>query len=166
MKPRIPPWRPPSTPSSTAAAAALEPHAARRALAGALAAGEPTIDADKLQLTAVRRRVLGLFEHAGRPVKALDAVAAIKAAGEPLLHKTTVFRTIDVLVAAGLLRRIAGLAAYIACDETTAPPAALYICEGCQSVQGVPVHTANPPDAFEVAWSVDEHYGRCAACSA
>ncbi len=100
----------------------------------ALARAEGRSVAEGRRWTEPRRRVYELLLRAGAPVKAYDLMA-IYAEGR-VAKPPTVYRALEFLEQAGLVHRIGGLNAFVACDGSEAShTAAFLICDCCGSAE-------------------------------
>jgi Fur family zinc uptake transcriptional regulator len=123
------------------------------------------------RFTALRRRVLRFVAEADRPLGAYDILALLGGEGERVAPPT-VYRTLDFLVAQGLVHRVHSKNAFVVCRAADAPHSAtLLICSGCGRVREVPctalerhvVEHARDDD-FAVDSIAIEARGRCAGC--
>jgi len=130
-----------------------------------------------LQLTELRAQVFEIILRQHRPVGAYDVLSALAQArgqGRGRVAPTTVYRTLDFLLSAGLIHRIDSLNAYVACFAPGgAHPAAFLICETCGTVKEAPssglrteAERTARASGFAVTRSVLEILGQCARCSA
>jgi len=121
--------------------------------------------------TASRARVLELLLNAGAPVKAYDLMAAFEEGGAPA-KPPTVYRALEFLETVGLVHRIAGINAFIACDGHEAVhTAAFLICDCCGSAEEFdpetgPVTVVADANGFVVTGVTLEVRGRCRWCAA
>jgi Fur family zinc uptake transcriptional regulator len=120
--------------------------------------------------TASRARVLELLLKAGAPVKAYDLMAAFDKGGAPA-KPPTVYRALEFLEAVGLVHRIAGINAFIACDGHAAVhTAAFLICDCCGSAdefdpETAPITAVADANGFMVSRVALEVRGRCRWCA-
>jgi Fur family zinc uptake transcriptional regulator len=120
--------------------------------------------------TASRARVLELLLAAGAPVKAYDLMATFDEGGAPA-KPPTVYRALEFLETAGLVHRITGINAFIACDgHAPVHTAAFLICDCCGSAEEFDPATdaltavANA-NGFVVTGLTLEVRGRCHWCA-
>ncbi|SMC29635.1 Fur family transcriptional regulator, zinc uptake regulator [Andreprevotia lacus DSM 23236] len=93
------------------------------------------------KLTELRREVLSLLLASHGPVKAYDLLAALQKQ-RPGASPPTVYRTLDFLVAAGIVHRIDSLQAFVVCPSFhDAHHGVLLVCERCHGVEEID----NPP---------------------
>lgn len=105
------------------------------AIARALILAEQRCKARGERWTLARRRVLELLLRAAGPVKAYDLMATFDESGAPA-KPPTVYRALEFLEQQGLVHRIAGINAFIACDaEQLVHTAAFLICDCCGSAE-------------------------------
>ncbi|MDE1967771.1 MAG: transcriptional repressor [Alphaproteobacteria bacterium] len=126
---------------------------------------------DGVQLTELRRRVLGLVLEAEGPVTAyqlLDRLKKIRKGAVP----PTIYRALDFLLDRGLIHRLERLNAFIPCAETDHRHVAQFlICRECGSVAEIEdqataralAHAAERK-GFRARDTVVEIEGTCAAC--
>ena len=139
------------------------------------------------QVTAARAAVLAAVAAQVRPFTAGDLCAAVAAAA-PSVGRATVFRTLELLVAEGLLDRLYSLGPHVSyvarhparrrAGEPDPDPArahrALYlicaVCNGAQEIADAAVDSALQEAAARYAWPAEgalvEIMGRCPACPA
>lgn len=141
-----------------------------RAVAIALSQAEAACLRAGERWTAPRRRTYELLAKAGRPVKAYDLIAAFgptrRSAKPP-----TVYRALDFLESLGLVHRVTGLSAFIACQKTTGLHRAEFLicdCCGCADEMefgaGRLLETVAKPHGFQVERILLEVHGLCPAC--
>ncbi len=91
-----------------------------------------------VQLTTIRRQVLGLIWGSHKAVKAYDLLDQMK----PLQHSAkpaTVYRALDFLLEQGLIHRVESLNAFIGCScSEQQHEQLLLICIQCQEVEERP----------------------------
>jgi Fur family zinc uptake transcriptional regulator len=126
-----------------------------------------------LQLTPLRREVVGILADLGKPVGAyeiMDRLAKIKGHA---VAPPTVYRTLDFLVENGFVVKIESKQAYIACDDPGHHHhGILLICTGCgrsteidnAEVDKILVKTASASH-FHLQRQVVEIEGICQSCS-
>ncbi|WP_159673210.1 Fur family transcriptional regulator [Andreprevotia sp. IGB-42] len=87
------------------------------------------------KLTELRREVLSLLLANHGPIKAYDLLAALQKQ-RPGASPPTVYRTLDFLVAAGIVHRIDSLQSFVVCPTFHAPhQGVLLVCERCHGVE-------------------------------
>lgn len=70
-----------------------------------------------LQMTALRREVVGIFADADQPLGAYAIIQKLSAAQNRIVAPPTVYRTLDFLVDNGFVVKIESRQAYVACDH-------------------------------------------------
>jgi Fur family zinc uptake transcriptional regulator len=70
-----------------------------------------------LQMTALRRDVLGIFAEAGQPLGAYAIIQKLSEAQHRIVAPPTVYRTLDFLVDNGFVVKIESRQAFVACDH-------------------------------------------------
>ena len=111
-----------------------------------------------------------LLLNAGAPVKAYDLMAAFDEGGAQA-KPPTVYRALEFLETVGLVHRIAGINAFIACDGHAAVhTAAFLICDCCGSAEEFDPETGSinavaEANAFTVRGVTLEVRGRCRWCA-
>ncbi|MDT8407723.1 MAG: transcriptional repressor [Methylococcales bacterium] len=87
------------------------------------------------QLTPLRQKILELIWANHRAVKAYDLLEQIKPFNDSA-KPATVYRSLDFLLAQGLVHRIESLNAYIGCNHAERPhDIILLICHHCQQIE-------------------------------
>jgi Fur family transcriptional regulator, zinc uptake regulator len=122
-------------------------------------------------LTPVRRRVLELLLKAGRPVGAYDLMAGLKTASGRAMPPT-VYRTLDFLMAQGLVHRIESRNAFVACIDADSPHRSQFvICDNCgRTVESMDDDLARKLSrqaarlGFKIEHQIVEMHGMCATC--
>ncbi len=120
------------------------------------------------RLTALRRRALEAVADAPAPVKAYDLLPILGTPEQPA-KPATAYRALQFLQDLGLVHRVAGLNAYVACAHGGGVHVTeLFVCDDCGATmeQHRPSLAATAPQGFVVRHSVLEHYGQCRACAA
>lgn len=123
------------------------------------------------RLTSLRRRVLELVWGRHEPVKAYDLMDELRIEREGVAPPT-VYRSLDFLLAEGLIHRIESLNAYVGCGNPGAPHVGQFlICQGCGTVAemndrtvSTAIHNAAEQLGFRVDSPVIEIRGLCPAC--
>ena len=126
-----------------------------------------------VQLTDLRRQVLGLIIEARAPIGAydlLDRLRAVRRGAAP----PTVYRALDFLLAQGLIHRVERLSAFVSClgDEEHEHHAQFLICGSCGQVTEIEDHAVEAALAqaagrtgFTIQGATIEAEGMCAACA-
>lgn len=70
-----------------------------------------------LQMTALRRDVVGIFAEAAQPLGAYAIIQKLSEAQSRIVAPPTVYRTLDFLVENGFVVKIESRQAYVACDH-------------------------------------------------
>lgn len=70
-----------------------------------------------LQMTALRREVVGIFADADQPLGAYAIIQKLSDAQNRIVAPPTVYRTLDFLVDNGFVVKIESRQAYVACDH-------------------------------------------------
>ncbi|MGF1615576.1 MAG: Fur family transcriptional regulator [Gammaproteobacteria bacterium] len=124
--------------------------------------------------TPLRREVLALLQDSHpRPVRAYALLEALQGQRKHAVAPATVYRTLDFLLAQGLVHRLETLNAYVACTmPDVSHNAQFWTCAGCGMV--TECHDAAIENAlseraaaaeFELEDRVIEIAGRCSKCS-
>ncbi|HCN17020.1 MULTISPECIES: transcriptional repressor [Psychrobacter] len=151
-----------------------------------VAAAKEQCRARGVRFTPLRQQIYALVLQATKPVGAYDLITqlqqarlsakdeAIKASKNDAKNVAppTVYRSLEFLLAEGLIHQLTSINAYVPCCHPRAQhTAAFLICEQCQQVQecsSVPVQEmmsfAEQDVGFVVARSVIELSGLCQAC--
>ncbi|ADM10790.1 hypothetical protein PB2503_00105 [Parvularcula bermudensis HTCC2503] len=116
------------------------------------------------------RRVLQILKDAGRPLTAYQVLDELRAFG--VTAAPTAYRSLDRLVATGLVHRLETLSAFVACDRAECHgPAAIAVCTECRQTTEmtgdmVPGYLQGWADAedFAIDTVAIEMLGRCADC--
>lgn len=139
-----------------------------------------------VRFTPLRQQIYALVLQATKPVGAYDLITQLQQArlsassegikeseeGAKNVAPPTVYRSLEFLLAEGLIHQLTSINAYVPCCHPRAQhTAAFLICEQCQRVQecsSVPVQEmmsfAEQDVGFIVERSVIELSGRCQAC--
>ncbi|MCC7320832.1 MAG: transcriptional repressor [Rubellimicrobium sp.] len=138
-------------------------------IATALVAAEGACRAHGLHLTAVRRRVLEILLETHVALGAYDLLARLRAEGFAA-QPPVAYRALGFLIAAGLVHRIEGLNAYVACARPgTGHDPAFMICRTCRTVaEGeapAPLTPGAEAQGFRIERAVVEAMGLCPACA-
>ena len=70
-----------------------------------------------VQMTALRREVVGIFAEAEQPLGAYAIIQKLSAVQNRIVAPPTVYRTLDFLVENGFVVKIESRQAYVACDH-------------------------------------------------
>ena len=70
-----------------------------------------------LQMTALRREIVGIFADADQPLGAYAIIQKLSEAQNRIVAPPTVYRTLDFLVDNGFVVKIESRQAYVACDH-------------------------------------------------
>ena len=146
-------------------------HVEPQSISQALALAEARCKAHGERWTSSRRRVLELLLQAGAPAKAYDLMAAFDEGGAPA-KPPTIYRALEFLEQQGLVHRITGINAFIACGADRAVhTAAFLICDCCGSAEEFDpradsVAAIAADHGFEVEGVTLEVRGRCRWCAA
>jgi Fur family zinc uptake transcriptional regulator len=136
-----------------------------------LARAESLCEQQGLRLTPIRRRVL---EELGRERQPMSAyLLADRLSSERPVAPIAVYRALDFLAGAGLVRRVASKSAYVLCEQGPASgTAVLLICKGCGLVDevvceglGRELNQAAALVDFAARKPTIELEGECASCS-
>lgn len=130
------------------------------------------------QLTALRRRVLGLVLDSPRPMGAYDLLALLRT-GKRQAAPPTVYRALDFLVEHGLVHKVEKLSAFVGCvhghdgKDIEAHAAQFLICRRCSRVAelqdaavGKALARAARRQGFMLGRVTVEAEGLCADCAA
>jgi Fur family zinc uptake transcriptional regulator len=159
----------------------MSPPAARRhdadhdhakCVADALAAARELCAKRGERFTELRGRVLELVWDSHRPIGAYAILERLKADGRSAAPPT-VYRTLDFLMAAGLVHRIESLNAYVGCAHPGERHASQFlICKTCgtsleldEPAVGSALAQAASARGFRVDTRVVELSGICASCA-
>ncbi|WCT74034.1 Fur family transcriptional regulator [Sphingomonas naphthae] len=143
--------------------------------------GEPLAEAAQAALTRageqwtpMRATVFAALAALGRPASAYDIADEVSQRQGRRVPANSVYRILDLFVAANLVQRVESANAYI----VNAHPACRHdcmflICDGCGTVTHLdedkvtgPLRTAAESVGFTPTRTVLEVHGRCAACAA
>jgi len=117
--------------------------------------------------TEPRRRTYALLVSAGKPVKAYDLIQQF-GAGVRATKPPTVYRSLDLLMGIGLVRKVVTLGAYVACPKATDCAAGLLVCSCCHAVEHLPdarpAAIAGAPQDYLIEQVVLEASGLCPLC--
>ena len=103
-------------------------------VANAMATAEDLCRQRGLRFTALRRRVLTLVWDSHKPVGAYDILDRLGAEGRRAAPPT-VYRALEFLIEAGLVRRLDSLNAFIGCpDPARSHSGQFLICRQCRTV--------------------------------
>ena len=126
-----------------------------------------------LRLTPLRAEVLQILATEGRPTRAYDLLDRIKATKAPSAP-TTVYRTLDFLIANGFVHKLESINAFVACRHPALDHVAPFlICDTCD--RAVEIDDEAAPTllikhagdlGFVPRTQTLEVHGRCADCTA
>ena len=124
------------------------------------------------RLTPLRRRVLELVWGSHRAIKAYDLLAALSD-GEGAAKPPTVYRTLEFLMAQGLVHRIDSLNAFVGCPQPDRRHSAQFlICGDCGDVSEMNAASIDRAVADQAAGSgfalsrkIIELHGKCPRCT-
>jgi Fur family zinc uptake transcriptional regulator len=127
-----------------------------------------------LQITALRRDVLGIFAGAGQPLGAYTIIQKLSEAQQRIVAPPTVYRTLDFLVENGFVVKIESRQTYVACDHLSHGHdhhGVVFSCARCGRTVEVDSAAIDEELAsisgrlgFKSERKVIEIEGRCAAC--
>lgn len=148
----------------------FEPHDHSDCIDTALAAAQAHCDADGLQLTPVRLRVLAILLEHHRAIGAYEILDVLRADGTKA-QPPVAYRALDFLVKHGFVHRVERLNAFVACAAPGQHHAAvLMICRNCSNVAEAQTDTdvalgqAAAGAGFTVERAVMEAEGLCPKC--
>lgn len=105
-----------------------------RCVAEALRSAESLCAKRKLRLTPLRRRVLALIWGGHKPIGAYEILDTLRKDGRRAAPPT-VYRTLDFLLAHGLVHRLETLNAYVGCGAPGDRHSGQFlICRDCRSI--------------------------------
>ena len=124
------------------------------------------------KLTSQRRDILNCVAQSHSAVGAYDIIERMAGQG-PRPAPITVYRSIDFMLAHGLVHRIESRNAYVACLHThEGEPAALLVCEACGMVAELDAEDIFSDlgkiasnEGFRPSRTMIEMTGQCAACA-
>ena len=135
-------------------------------------------EARGVRFTPLREEVYGLILEADKPLGAYDLISALQSARHSSGAKNkniappTIYRSLEFLLAEGLIHQLSSMNAYVPCCHPRSQHAAAFlICQKCQSVEecsNVPVDAivnfAKADAGFDIERTVIELKGVCRAC--
>jgi Fur family transcriptional regulator, zinc uptake regulator len=160
--------------TSTKPAFPAPDHDHERCAADGLSHAERICGERAQKLTPIRRHVLQALLASHKPLGAYEIIDAL-AGAMPRPAPITIYRSLDFLMANGLVHRIESRNAYLACahDHDATALVAFLICERCGSVGEIPaaavaqsLNAAARASGFAPKLSVVEITGTCAHCQA
>ena len=129
-----------------------------------------------LQMTALRREVVGIFADAGQPLGAYAIIQKLSEAKSRIVAPPTVYRTLDFLVDNGFVVKIESRQAYVACDHLGHDHdhhGIVFSCAKCGRTVEIDSHAVDREIAaiaerlkFKIERKVLEVDGVCADCLA
>lgn len=131
-----------------------------------------------VRFTPLREEVYELILQADKPLGAYDLISALQASRQKSGAKSkniappTVYRSLEFLLAEGLIHQLSSMNAYVpCCHPRSAHAAAFLICQECHNVEecsNVPVDAivqfAENDAHFQIERTVIELKGICRAC--
>jgi Fe2+/Zn2+ uptake regulation proteins len=127
-----------------------------------------------LQMTALRREVVGIFAEAAQPLGAYTIIQKLSEAQNRIVAPPTVYRTLDFLVENGFVVKIESRQTYVACDHVGHDHdhhGIVFSCSVCGRTVEIESATIDQELAamadrlgFKRERNVFEVEGRCAAC--
>ena len=147
-------------------------HEHQSCIEDALARADAVCRERGVRLTPLRRRVLELVWGSHRAVKAYDLLAALSD-GEGAAKPPTVYRTLEFLMAQGLVHRIDSLNAFVGCPQPDRRHSAqFFICADCGNVSEMNAASIDRAVAdqaagsgFALSRSIIELHGKCPRCT-
>ena len=156
-------------------------HFSPQAIAERIEAAKAQCRTRGVRFTPLRQQIYALVLQADKPVGAYDLITQLQqsrtaqdvdADSKKNVAPPTVYRSLEFLLAEGLIHQLTSINAYVPCCHPRAEhTAAFLICERCQRVQecsSVPVQEvmsfAEQDVGFLVARSVIELSGLCRVC--
>ena len=136
------------------------------------AAAESALSAAGEQWTPMRARVFEALSGIGRPASAYEIAARVSAIEDRQVPANSIYRILDLFVAANLAIRVESANAYVVNAHPACRHDCLFlICDGCGAVAhldedavGRSFRAAAGAAGFAPERSVIEMRGRCAAC--
>lgn len=129
-----------------------------------------------LQMTALRREVVGIFAEADQPLGAYSIIQKLSDAQNRIVAPPTVYRTLDFLVENGFVLKIESRQAYVACDHLGHDHdhhGIVFSCRTCGRTVEVDCHAVDRELAalaeglgFLIERKMFEVDGTCATCRA
>lgn len=123
------------------------------------------------RMTASRRAVLSALAKHSEPLSAENVVALVEHAG---VHRSTVYRTLDLFVAMGFVSTNRAIGAARRYHLIAVGPGSEHLhghCDGCGTVVPLPLDVLDPTilrqgsdDAFAIDPRLSVLIGRCRAC--
>jgi Fur family transcriptional regulator, zinc uptake regulator len=130
-----------------------------------------------VQLTSLRRQVLGLILDSAKPAGAYDLLDGLRR-GRQGATPPTVYRALDFLLEHGLIHKIESLSAFIGCihagerDDLGIHSVQFLVCRRCGRAEeledadiGDALARAARHHGFALAHTTIEAQGTCAACA-
>ena len=127
-----------------------------------------------LQMTALRREVVGIFAQAGQPLGAYAIIQKLAEAQKRIVAPPTVYRTLDFLLDNGFVVKIESRQVYAPCDHVDHAHdhhGIVFSCTKCGSAKEVDAAEVDAEIAalalrlrFKVERKVQEVEGLCAVC--
>ncbi len=125
-----------------------------------------------LQMTALRREIVGILAQADQPLGAYTIIQKLSEAQNRIVAPPTVYRTLDFLVENGFVVKIESRQAYVACDHIGHDHHGIvFSCSKCGRASEVDSPTIDKDLqsiaetlGFTIERKVLEVAGTCAAC--
>ena len=127
-----------------------------------------------LQMTALRREVVGIFAEAGQPLGAYTIIQKLAEAQKRIVAPPTVYRTLDFLVDNGFVVKIESRQVYAPCDHLDHAHdhhGILFSCVKCGRAMEIESAAVDSETAtlaaglcFKIERKVFEVDGECADC--
>ena len=128
-----------------------------------------------VQMTALRREVVGIFADADQPLGAYTIIQRLSEAQHRIVAPPTVYRTLDFLVENGFVVKIESRQTYVACDHIGHAHdhhGIVFSCAKCGRTVEIESHAVDQAIAavagklgFKVERKVFEVDGLCAECA-
>ncbi len=127
-----------------------------------------------LQMTALRREVVGIFAGSSHPLGAYTIIQKLSEAQKRIVAPPTVYRTLDFLVENGFVVKIESRQVYAPCDHVDHAHdghGIVFSCSKCGRAQEVDAAAVDAEVAavadqlgFKIERKVQEIVGTCADC--
>lgn len=127
-----------------------------------------------VQMTALRREVVGIFAEADQPLGAYTIIQRLSAVQNRIVAPPTVYRTLDFLVENGFVVKIESRQVYVACDHIGHDHdhhGIVFSCAKCGRTVEIDSHSVDHEIAaigttlgFKIERKVFEVDGVCADC--
>jgi Fur family transcriptional regulator, zinc uptake regulator len=135
-------------------------------------AAQTAFEASGEQWTAMRARVYAILADFEKPASAYDIAEAISRAEGRRIAANSVYRILDLFVAANLARKVESVNAYVANQHPDCIHDCIFlVCDNCGTTTHIDnddltsqVRSAATGTGFKVARPVIEVRGKCADC--